>query len=306
MRKRYRLHLQGREHLDRWLVSYADYMTLIFALFVVLYSVALVNKDKYRAVIDGMSQAFSVMQFGGNGLLEGQGNSLLDNAVSASPSLLESPASSSPSLAPISGVPVLQDGATLAKLDMQLQQSMGSLVDAGIVKLTQDENWLTVELSSGLLFSSGSAFLGPNAAPVINTLSSILKPVDNYVRVRGYTDNQQINNEIYRSNWALSAARAEAVLNGLIADGIAPQRLAFEAYGEFSPFADNGSEQGRLQNRKVVVAISKFAWVPPAPVVATPTVVAEPVPAVQQAVDAGEIKVITLPGGGIRITTRQD
>jgi chemotaxis protein MotB len=189
---------------------------------------------------------------------------------------------------------------------MQLQQSMGSLVDAGIVKLTQDENWLTVELSSGLLFGSGSAFLGPNAAPVINTLSSILKPVDNYVRVRGYTDNQQINNEIYRSNWALSAARAEAVLNGLIADGIAPQRLAFEAYGEFSPFADNGSEQGRLQNRKVVVAISKFAWVPPAPVVATPTVVAEPVPAVQQAVDAGEIKVITLPGGGIRITTRQD
>ncbi|MGL5503548.1 MAG: cell envelope biogenesis protein OmpA, partial [Aeromonas veronii] len=54
------------------------------------------------------------------------------------------------------------------------------------------------------------------------------------------------------------------------------------------------------------VAISKFAWVPPAPVVAIPTVVAEPVPAVQQAVDAGEIKVITLPGGGIRITTRQD
>ena len=140
MRKRYRLHLQGREHLDRWLVSYADYMTLIFALFVVLYSVALVNKDKYRAVIDGMSQAFSVMQSGGNGLLEGQGNSLLDNPVSASPSLLESPASPSPSLAPISGVPVPQDGATLAKLDMQLQQSMGSLVDAGIVKLTQDEN----------------------------------------------------------------------------------------------------------------------------------------------------------------------
>ncbi|MFQ2222969.1 flagellar motor protein MotB [Aeromonas enteropelogenes] len=305
MRKRYRLHLQGREHLDRWLVSYADYMTLIFALFVVLYSVALVNKDKYRAVIDGMSQAFSVMQSPKDGLLEGQGDSLLSNPVSAAPSILDGATAPAPSLAPVSGVPVLQDGTTLAKLDLQLQENMGSLVDAGIVKLTQDENWLTIELSAGLLFGSGSAFLGTNAAPVINTISSILKPVDNYVRVRGYTDNQQIHNEIFRSNWALSAARAEAVLNGLIANGIAPERLAFEAYGEFSPFADNGSEQGRVQNRKVVVAVSKFAWVPPAPAKVSPRTV-EPVPEVQKAVDAGEARVIALPGGGIRITTRQD
>lgn len=307
MRKRYRLHLQGREHLDRWLVSYADYMTLIFALFVVLYSVALVNKDKYRAVIDGMTQAFNVMQPRSDGLLEGQGKSLLNNEVSAATSVLESAKARSPSQAPISGVPILQDGMTLAKIDSQLQENMGSLVDAGVVKLTQDDNWLTVELSSGLLFGSGSAFMSSNADPVLNTLSSILKPVDNYVRVRGYTDNQQINNEIFRSNWTLSAARAEAVLTSLIAKGIAPQRLAYEAYGEFSPFSDNSTEQGRLQNRKVVVAISKFAWVPPpTPVPPVKPVTEEPVPAVQQAVEAGEVKVISLPGGGIRITTRQD
>ena len=266
MRKRYRLHLQGREHLDRWLVSYADYMTLIFALFVVLYSVAIVNKEKYRAVIDGMTQAFNQVAPRSDGLLEGQGKSLLDHAVSAAPSLLESAASPSPSLAPISGVPIQQDGMALATIALQLQENLGALVDAGVVKLAQDDNWLMVELSSGLLFNSGSAFLGANAAPVLDTLSGILKPVDNYVRVRGYTDNQQINNEIFSSNWALSAARAEAVLGSLIAKGIAPQRLAYEAYGEFSPFADNSSEQGRLQNRKVVVAISRFAWIPsPAP-----------------------------------------
>ncbi|MFB0776367.1 flagellar motor protein MotB [Aeromonas salmonicida] len=303
MRKRYRLHLQGREHLDRWLVSYADYMTLIFALFVVLYSVALVNKDKYRAVIDGMTQAFSVMPPRSDGLLEGQGTSLLNGEVSATSAVLESARQDSPSIAPISGVPIKQDGTTLATIDTQLQENMGSLVEAGVVKLTLDDNWLTVELSSGLLFGSGSAFMSTNAEPVLNTLSSILKPVDNYVRVRGYTDNQQINNEIFRSNWTLSAARAEAVLTALIAKGVAPQRLAYEAYGEFSPFTGNDSEQGRLQNRKVVVAISKFAWVPPAPV---KPVTVEPVPAVQQAVEAGEVKVITLPGGGIRITTRQD
>ncbi|BBQ32205.1 ompA family protein [Aeromonas caviae] len=302
MRKRYRLHLQGREHLDRWLVSYADYMTLIFALFVVLYSVAIVNKEEYRAVIEGMTQAFNQAPRS-DGLLEGRGNSLLDNPVSAAPSLLESQASASPSHAPITGTPVSQDGTALAQIDMQIQESMGALVDAGVVKLAQDDNWLTVELSSGLLFNSGSAFLGSNAAPVLDTLSGILKPVDNYVRVRGYTDNQPINNEIFRSNWTLSAARAEAVLNALVGKGVAPGRLAYEAYGEFSPFVDNGTEQGRLQNRKVVVAISRFAWVPPAPV--KPLTVA-PVQDAPQSVDSEKIRVIALPGGGIRITTRQD
>ena len=298
MRKRYRLHLQGREHLDRWLVSYADYMTLIFALFVVLYSVAIVNKEEYRAVIEGMTQAFNQAPRS-DGLLEGRG----DNPVSAAPSLLESQASASPSRAPITGTPVSQDGTALAQIDMQIQESMGALVDAGVVKLAQDDNWLTVELSSGLLFNSGSAFLGSNAAPVLDTLSGILKPVDNYVRVRGYTDNQPINNEIFRSNWTLSAARAEAVLNALVGKGVAPGRLAYEAYGEFSPFVDNGTEQGRLQNRKVVVAISRFAWVPPAPV---KPLTGAPVQDAPQSVDSEKIRVIALPGGGIRITTRQD
>lgn len=302
MRKRYRLHLQGREHLDRWLVSYADYMTLIFALFVVLYSVAIVNKEEYRAVIEGMTQAFNQAPRS-DGLLEGRGNSLLDNPVSAAPSLLESQASASPSRAPITGTPVSQDGTALAQIDMQIQESMGALVDAGVVKLAQDDNWLTVELSSGLLFNSGSAFLGNNAAPVLDTLSGILKPVDNYVRVRGYTDNQPINNEIFRSNWTLSAARAEAVLNALVGKGVAPGRLAYEAYGEFSPFVDNGTEQGRLQNRKVVVAISRFAWVPPAPVKPLTGATVQDAP---QSVDSEKIRVIALPGGGIRITTRQD
>lgn len=303
MRKRYRLHLQGREHLDRWLISYADYMTLIFALFVVLYSAALVNKDKYRAVIDGMSQAFSVVPVHSDSLLDGQSNVLFDPVGPVSSSLSHG-VSPPASQAPISNVPMLQDGTSLAQLEVQLQQNLAALLDAGVVKLTRDEHWLAIELSSGLLFSSGSAFLGSNATPVINTLSGILKPVDNYVRVRGYTDNQQINNELYRSNWALSAARAEAVLTRLIAEGIAPPRLAFEAYGEFSPVADNRSEQGRLQNRKVVVAISRFAWRAPAPIVANPKK-SDPVAAPQQTVDTAEIKVITLPGGGIRITTRQ-
>ena len=93
------------------------------------------------------------------------------------------------------------------------------------------------------------------------------------------------------------------VLGSLVVKGIAPERLAYEAYGEFSPFADNGSEQGRLQNRKVVVAISRFAWVPASP--AKP-LTATSASAAPQSVDSENVRVVTLPGGGIRITTRQD
>ena len=148
---------------------------------------------------------------------------------------------------------------------MQIQESMGALVDAGVVKLAQDDNWLTVELSSGLLFNSGSAFSGEQCRPCARYASGILKPVDNYVRVRGYTDNQPINNEIFPLQLDIVSGprRGSAQCPG--GQGWLPGRLAYEAYGEFSPSSNNGTEQGRLQNRKVVVAISRFAWVPPAP-----------------------------------------
>lgn len=304
MRRRHRLQLKGREHLDRWLISYADYMTLIFALFVVLYSVAVVNKEKYRSVIDGLSQAFSQQQPHSHGLLEGTGNHLLD-AVSVAPaSLLESAATSQ---APDSIIMQRQDGASLAEIDAQLGRAVGALVDAGLVKINRDDEWLTIELSAGLLFASGSATLGRNAPDVIAALSRILKPVDNYIRVRGYTDNQQINNEIFHSNWQLSAARAGAVLESLMALGIDPHRLAMEAYGEFSPWSDNSSEQGRAQNRKVVIALSRYAWVAPLAErqVKENTSATEPMVPVT-VLNEQDIKVITLPNGGIRITTRKE
>jgi chemotaxis protein MotB len=305
MRKRYRLHLRGHEQLDRWLVSYADYMTLIFALFVVLYSVAMVDKEKFRAVIEGVTQAFEARPLHGEGLLEREGPAIVPPG-SAPDKIISDPSQvQAIALAPISGVPMAQQGEPLPTLDAELRKAMAPLLEAGLVDIQQDKEWLNIALDSALLFSSGSAFMGPNASPLLNSLSSILKPVDNYVRIRGYTDNQQIHNEIFSSNWALSAARAEAVLTTLIGQGIAPQRLAFEAYGEFSPFASNETEGGRAKNRQVVVAISRLRWVAPAAPTA-PTVQVAQVEQTAPKADAQAIRVIALPGGGIRITTRQD
>ncbi|MHA7000712.1 flagellar motor protein MotB [Aeromonas schubertii] len=302
-RRRSPLHLRGHEHLDRWLVSYADYMTLIFALFVVLYSVAMVNKEKYKEVLEGVTQAFTMTVPQGKGILEAPGDAVVPGVSGeVSPTLLPQ----TESAAPESMIKSKQDGAALADIDAQLGQAMGALVDAGLVKLNRDDEWLTIELNSGLLFASGSASPSLNAGPVINAVSRIIKPVDNYVRVRGYTDNQQINNEIFRSNWQLSAARAGVILEAMVSDGIDPHRLAMEAYGEFSPWSDNESESGRAQNRKVVIALSRYAWKPPSPTARQPVQVEAP-PKVEPApVDSNNVKIIELPGGGIRITTRQE
>lgn len=301
MRRRHRLHQQGREHLDRWLVSYADYMTLIFALFVVLYSVAMVNKEKYHGILESLTQAFSQTAPARDGLLEGS-TGLLDSAElppeSASMVVSEPPATM------ITGK---RDGASLASIDAALIKALTGIAESGQVKVNRDDEWLTIELNSGMLFASGSATLSGQADGVLKAVTDVVSPVNNYVRVRGYTDNQQIRNELFRSNWQLSAARASAVLDALMAHGIDPHRLAMEAYGEFSPWADNGSEAGRAQNRKVVIALSRYGWTPAPP--ASPPVeeaVTTPSPAPSTATGSSDIKTITLPQGGIRITTRQD
>lgn len=301
MRRRHRLHQQGREHLDRWLVSYADYMTLIFALFVVLYSVAMVNKEKYHGILESLTQAFSQTAPVRDGLLEGS-TGLLDSAEL--PPESASVVASEPPATMIAGK---RDGASLASIDAALIKALTGIAESGQVKVNRDDEWLTIELNSGMLFASGSATLSIRADGVLKALTDVVSLVNNYVRVRGYTDNQQIRNELFRSNWQLSAARASAVLDALMTHGIDPHRLAMEAYGEFSPWADNGSEAGRAQNRKVVIALSRYGWTPAPP--ASPPVeetVTTPSPAPSAGTGSSDIKTITLPQGGIRITTRQD
>ena len=153
-------------------------------------------------------------------------------------------------------------GAPFESLEKEFNQSLEDLVAAGLINIKSDENWLTIELSSGLIFPSGSATILLKAKPILKQIAKTLAPLKNYVRVRGYTDNIHIGNELYASNWELSAYRAISVLNSLSGDGIPSPQLAIEAYGEFSPFASNSTERGREVNRKVVIAVSRFAYTP--------------------------------------------
>lgn len=316
IRRRLRHQQSNNQHTERWLVSYADYMTIMFAFFVVMYAIAINKEESFQILSDSLEQVFdqSARQHSqeGTGVT---GTGLLTDRVSPEKELLYGE-----SIQKLEAGPELLDGQSdtsnikqkhLGKpLDSLLTKLQSALIDEirdGEASLELHQDWLIIELSSGMLFSSGSAVAHSRAKTVIGMVNEIIAPVDNYVRVRGYTDNETIRNEIFRSNWELSVARATSILVELESLGINPARMAIEGYGQYSPFADNSTEQGRAENRKVVVALSKYG-LPPRKAdteAAKEQQTTEPA-AIELPSDDNTIKVIQLPHGGIRITTRNE
>ncbi len=300
-----------REDLDRWLVSYADYMTLMFALFVVLYALSLLKQEEYSVLTESLTRIFDKPRHSETGL---SGAGVLTQTAPQSD--FERYGSS---LEQAKGPELLADakeltdlrqhylGSPLQSLEQELKQSLTQLMDQGLAKVRLEQDWLVIELSSGLLFPSGSAAATNSARVVLQEIGKIINPINNFLRIRGYTDNVPIANELFSSNWELSVARATSVLRLLENQGTPPQRMAIEGYGQYYPTADNSTAAGRAANRKVEIAISRYGYRPDNNVrpAELPAVIAEPQPGEVQSED-GTIQVISLPGGGIRITTRRD
>lgn len=302
-----------QEQLDRWLVSYADYMTLMFALFVVLYAMSIVKEEQYNVLADSITRMFEKPEQSGSGVpgsavltepapqseLELYGTSLED---AKGPSLVADAKQ-------LSEVSAKQLGSPLQSVEQQLTRALANLLEQGLAKIQQDENWLSIELSSGLLFASGSATATSSAQTLLGEITKVINPIDNFIRVRGYTDDQPINNELFASNWELSVSRATSVLRMLERLGTAPQRMAIEGFGQYYPFSANDSAEGRAANRKVVIAISRYGYAAQSETTdnsdnAENDALQRQLEQISQ--EDGSIRVIALPGGGIRITTRQD
>ncbi len=305
-----------QEQLDRWLVSYADYMTLMFALFVVLYAMATIKEEQYTVLADSLTRIFDKPSESGSGV---QGQSV--QTIPAPQSEFDLDGTSLQQAAgpdwvadarQLSDIRQQKLGSPLQSVEQQLTQALANLLQQGVAKLQQDENWLTIELSSGLLFASGSATTTPSARVLLSEITRIIAPITNFIRVRGYTDDQPINNELFASNWELSVSRATSVLRLLEQLNVAPQRLAIEGYGQYYPFVANDTVQGRSENRKVVIAISRYGYhnevvekvAPSAEDIKQTEALQQQLEQVSQ--QDGTIRVIALPGGGIRITTRAD
>lgn len=236
MRRRGIIDIEPAESTDRWLVSYADFITLLFAFFVVMYSISNVNLGKYRVLSDSVSTAFS--------------------AQSNSPFPIGSQLGVSVQRAPIavgligqSGMVSMQE--TAAKLDKRLQK----WVKKGMIAVSGNEKWLEIEIKSSLLFKSGDALLSAEAANVLSELTDVVKTTRNPLYVSGYTDDVPINTARYPTNWELSAARSASVVRLLAQNGINPARMGAIGYGEFRPIVANDSATNRQKNRRVVIRI---------------------------------------------------
>jgi len=302
-------------HLDRWLVSYADYMTLLFALFVVLYAFALVKEEQHAILSQSLGVIFELSgdkDHGGKGVLQ-QNSS--DTPLTSGDKIAATEFNKG-ILEEVGSEPVDGDsqliapdakllGTPFSSMEEKLATDLLEVVDKGYAKIEKDDNWLTIEFRSGLLFDSGSATTKNATRMVLSQVLGTIAPANNFIHVRGYTDDQPISNEQFSSNWQLSSARASAIVQELQALNIEPQRLAIEAYGQYKPKVDNLSAQNRAANRRVVIAISRYGWKPTQPPVLGPPVELSTQSIIPVA-DSEDIQVIELPNGGLRITTRNE
>lgn len=244
---------------DRWLVSYSDFVTLLFAFFVVMYSISQVNEGKYRVLSSTLMEAFSVPQSAIAPIQVGS------PTMSTSPSAIdiEKPQSTIQNNPDQSSQPQQVEQtqtdnlADLSELANEFSEQFADLMKDELLRINSNELWLELELKDSILFPIASADPSLQAKGIFEEVAQMLAKFDNPVQVEGFTDNIPISNRRFSSNWELSAARSASVVKVLANNGVAPERLAAVGYGEFQPIASNDSAEGRAKNRRVVLMIAK-------------------------------------------------
>ena len=272
---------EEHENHERWLISYADFITLLFAFFVVMYSVSSVNEGKYRVLSDALVAAFrssarsmepiQVGELSKSSKQPGLIKALVDQGgsphqydqKSISPFKVEKlnggfKGDSSP---PDSGENAAKKAGREAidKMANELEKSMSKLIQQDLIAVRRNNLWVEVEIKTSILFPSGSAMLQQDALPVLREIARILKDFPNPIRVEGFTDSVPINTVAFPSNWELSAGRAATVVHLFTKEGVEPQRMAAIGFGEYRPVADNTTPEGRNKNRRVVILILESA-----------------------------------------------
>lgn len=216
---------------DRWVIPYADFVTLLFAFFTALYAVTSSDPGQLPTVAAAMREAVS----GGNGVLSG------DKPLE-------------PVDGPTSGW--LAPDAPSQNIREALERELKDDLLARRLELIEDRRGLVIAIPEAFSFGNGSADLSPQAEELMTRVGTVLKGAPNSVRVEGHTDNTPIRTTRFASNWELSTARATRVVEFFVSSaGIPADRLSAAGYSEFHPRGDNATAEGRTRNRRVDVVI---------------------------------------------------
>ncbi|MGO2202833.1 flagellar motor protein MotD [Pseudomonas helleri] len=239
----------AEEHVnhERWLVSYADFITLLFAFFVVMYSISSINEGKYKVISQALVGVFNDTERSVKPIPVGEERPLTTKP--AEPLIKDSENTDA-------GLGQAQDDP-LKTIANDITQAFGDLIASHQLTVRGNELWVEIELNSSLLFGSGDAMPNDLAFSIIDKVAAILKPFDNPIHVEGFTDNLPIRTAQYPTNWELSSARSASIVRMLAMQGVDPGRMASVGYAEFQPVANNATPEGRALNRRVVLVVSR-------------------------------------------------
>lgn len=247
--RRKRAQEEPHDH-ERWLVSYADFITLLFAFFVVMYSVSSVNEGKYKVLSETLEGVFNATQRSISPIQMGQQTSA-------------PPKSDAPVLQPFDTPDRTKGSATgdevrrIREIADRFTTSLQKVIGQGLVSINENDQWIELSMRDSVLFASGDAVPVDQAFPLLDKVAAILKDYPNAILVEGFTDNVPIHSASYPSNWELSAARSAAIVRLLTFGGVNPARMAAVGYGEHQAIARNDTAEGRKRNRRVVLLIAK-------------------------------------------------
>jgi len=251
---------------ERWMVSYADFLTLLLAFFVVMYSVSQRNEDKFRVLSRTLSEAFNVPERSIDPIQVGEPVTAVQPGTV--PHAVESPEQQpgsgrveEPEPKATTSEPQLPE--EFRRISRRIEEQFAALVQRQLVSVQGNEEWLEIELKSSLLFRSGEATTGTEARALMAEMAGVVRDSALPIRVEGFTDDQPIATSVFPSNWELSSARAATIVKLLTEFGVKPTRLAAVGYGEFQPVASNATEEGRAANRRVVLMLSRSALLRP-------------------------------------------
>ncbi len=269
-RRRHEEEHEEHENEERWLVSFADMMTLLFCLFMVLFAISSVNTSKFESLKRSLSESFNgAVLSGGTAIIE-KGSTDDQDDISATPPVqsimpLEAvKASLEDSKADNRSKAAASEQATFKELKKRIDKEAKKLGLGSKVRTTIRPRGLVVQLlTDGVFFDSGQAQLKPGADRILHRLGRVVAAERSHpVTVEGYTDSEPIQSGQFPSNWELSGARAGGVVRRMIDAGVPRMRLSIQGFAEQHAIASNATPAGRSRNRRVEVVLTRINQTP--------------------------------------------
>lgn len=234
------------ENHDRWLVSYADFITLLFAFFVVMYGLSTVNQNKYRDLTSSLGNAFGRQTISSPQPNTSSGSNQQKQKLSVLPAL---------PLTKVLNERLKREHEGMTAIAVNMANNLAPLINTGKLRVIQNNQGIRIDISDNILFQSGSATLSPSAEPLLKWIAQALAADHHMLQIEGHTDNIPIHNASFYSNWELSAVRASSMVRMLAENGIAESRLSAVGFGASRPIEDNSTAEGRAKNRRLSMMI---------------------------------------------------